>query len=134
VELAKAQIQAYWSAPWYMTLLGAMERMFSIPLQLACSVLVLQAFTRRRFWWVGVAIIFHALADGVFVYVSQIGFSALTIEGIIGLFAIFSLIILLVLRQPESTIDAPPIRTFQQVFKPAPLEETLRNLDETRYQ
>jgi uncharacterized membrane protein YhfC len=29
VELAKAQIQAYWSAPWYMTMLGALERLFS---------------------------------------------------------------------------------------------------------
>ena len=134
VELAKAQIQAYWSAPWYMTLLGAIERMFSIPLQLACSVLVLQAFTRRRFWWVGVAIIFHALADGVVVFVSQIGFSALTIEGIIGLFAVISLIILLVLRQPELTVDTSPGNTSQQVFKPAPLDENIINLDETRYQ
>ena len=133
VEVAKAQIQAYWSAPWYLTLLGAIERMFSIPLQLACSVLVLQAFTRRRVWWVGVAIIFHALADGVIVFVSQIGFSALTIEGIVGLFAVFSLIILLALRQPEPTVDTCPANTSQKVFKPAPLEETLRNLDETRY-
>jgi uncharacterized membrane protein YhfC len=133
VELAKVQIHAYWSAPWYMTLLGAIERMFTIPLQLACSVLVLQAFTRKRFWWVGVAIIFHALADGVFVYISQIGFSALATEGVIGLFAVFSLFILFALRQPESTIDAPPIHTSQQVFKPAPLDENIINLDETRY-
>jgi uncharacterized membrane protein YhfC len=134
VELVKAQIQAYWSAPWYLTLLGAVERMFAIPLQLACSILVLQAFTRRRFYWVGVAIIFHALADGIFVYLSQIGFHPLVIEGIIGLFAVFSIIILLALRQPEPTNIEPPLSPLQPFFKPAPQEETLRNLDETRYQ
>ncbi len=133
VELAKAQIQAYWSAPWYMTLLGAIERMFAIPLQLACSILVLQAFTRRRFYWVGVAIIFHALADGIVVYMSQIGFQPLVIEGIIGLFAVFSIIILLALRQPEPTYVESPISPLRPVYKPTPLEETLRNLDETRY-
>jgi uncharacterized membrane protein YhfC len=101
VELAKAQIQAYWSAPWYMTMLGALERLFTIPLHLACSVLVLQAFTRKKFWWVGLAILYHALADGVAVFVLQIGFSALAIEGIIGIFAIVSMVIIFALRQLE---------------------------------
>jgi uncharacterized membrane protein YhfC len=82
VELAKTQIMAYWSAPWYMTLLGALERLFTIPLHLACSVLVLQAFTRRKFWWVGLAILYHALADGVAVYFSRVGFTAVALEGI----------------------------------------------------
>jgi uncharacterized membrane protein YhfC len=134
VEVAKAQIQAYWSAPWYMTLLGAIERMFALPLQLACSVLVLQAFTRRRFWWVGLAIIFHALADGVVVYLSQIKYHALAIEGVIGLFAVIGIFIILGLRQPEPTDIEPPLSPLQPVFKPAPQDESLRNLDETRYQ
>ena len=111
VELAKAQIQAYWSASWYMTMLGALERLFTIPLHLACSVLVLQAFTRKKFWWVGLAILYHALADGVAVFVSQIGFSALAIEGIIGIFAIVSMVIVFALRQPEplSVVEGPDL-------------------------
>jgi uncharacterized membrane protein YhfC len=134
VELAKAQIQAYWSAPWYMTLLGVVERIFTIPLHLACSVLVLQAFTRRQLWWVGLAILFHALADGVSVFISQIGFSALAIEGIIGVFSVFSILVILALRQPEPFVEVPPAHTLQQLLKHAPIEESLRNLDETRYQ
>jgi uncharacterized membrane protein YhfC len=134
VELAKAQIQAYWSAPWYMTLLGALERLFTIPLHLACSVLVLQAFTRKKFWWVGLAIIFHALADSIAVYISKIGFSALVIEGIIGIFAIVSVVIVFALRQPEPAAEAIPIPVSTPEFRLEPVDETKETLDQTRYQ
>jgi len=133
VELAKAQIQAYWSAPWYITMLGALERLFTLPLHLACSVLVLQAFNRKKLWWVGLAILYHALADGVTVFVSQIGFSALAIEGIIGIFAIMSIVIVFVLRQPEPAADPIPAPISTPEFKPEQVNETKENLDETRY-
>ncbi|MCX6034732.1 MAG: YhfC family glutamic-type intramembrane protease [Chloroflexi bacterium] len=133
VELAKAQIQAYWSAPWYMTMLGALERLFTLPLHLACSVLVLQTFNRKKLWWVGLAILYHALADGVTVFVSQIGFSALAIEGIIGIFAIMSIVIVFVLRQPEPAADPIPAPISTPEFKPEQVNETKENLDETRY-
>jgi uncharacterized membrane protein YhfC len=81
LELIRTQIQAYWSAPWYMTLLGLLERLFTIPLHLACSLLVLQVFTSNRNSWVVVAILFHAFVDGIAVFVSQFGFSPLAIEG-----------------------------------------------------
>lgn len=133
VEVANAQIQAYWSAPWYSTLLGALERMFAIPIQLTCSILVLQAFTRRRFWWVGLAILFHALTDGIVVFASQNGFSVMVIEGIVGIFALVGIIIIFTLRQPELAAGAVSIPVIPQEFKPTSLEESKENLDETRY-
>ena len=108
VELVRAQIQAYWSAPWTLTMLGALERLFTIPLHLAYSLLVLQAFIRKKIWWVGLAIVCHALVDGVAVFVSQIGFSALAIEGIIGTFAIGSMGIIFFLRQTAPQPDLVP--------------------------
>lgn len=55
LAVARAQIQAYWNAPWYATLLGAVERLFTIPFHIAASVIVLQVFTRipgrQRFGW-----------------------------------------------------------------------------------
>ena len=134
VELAKAQIQAYWTAPWYMTMLGALERLFTIPLHLACSVLVLQAFIRNKFWWVGLAILFHALADGVAVFISQTGFSALVIEGIISIFGIGSIVIVFALRQPEPSREPAPTLISTLEFKPEQINETIENLDQTRYQ
>jgi len=133
VEVAKAQIQAYWSAPWYATLLGALERLFAIPIQLTCSILVLQAFTRKRFWWVGLAILFHAFIDGIAVFASQIGLSVLNIEGIVGFFALVGIIIVFSLQQPELAADTVSISVIPLDFKMAPLEESKENLDETRY-
>jgi uncharacterized membrane protein YhfC len=134
VELVKAQIQAYWSSPWYMTLLGALERLFSIPTYLALSVLVLQAFIRKKFLWVGLAIFYHALADGVAIFVLRLGFSALAIEGIVSIIGIVSIVIVFVLRQPEPAEDSIPISIFPPKFKPLPVDEIIKNLDETRYQ
>lgn len=133
VELAKSQIQAYWSAPWYTTMLGALERLFTIPLHLACSVLVLQTFTRKKFWWVGLAIFYHALADGVAYFVSQIGISALAIEGFIGGFAIISMIIIFALLQPEPSSEVNPLSISIPEFRIDPVKESKENLNETRY-
>lgn len=134
VELAKSQIQAYWSAPWPMTLLGALERLFTIPLHLAFSVLVLQAFTRKKFWWVGLAVLFHALVDGVAVFASQSGLSALATEGMIGIFTLVSVAIIFALRQPEPQPDPLPAPVSVPEFTPAPIAETDENLDKTRFQ
>jgi uncharacterized membrane protein YhfC len=134
VELAKAQIQAYWSVPWYMTLLGALERLFTIPLHLACSLLVLQAFIRNKSWWVALAILFHALADGVAVFSSQHGIPTMEIEGIIGIFAIVSVFVIFALYTPEPTEESIPDPIPLLGFTPDPIDETDENLDKTRYQ
>jgi uncharacterized membrane protein YhfC len=134
VELAEAQIQAYWSSPWYMTLLGALERLFTIPLHLACSVLVLQAFIRNKFWWVGLAILFHAMADGLAVFASQNGVPALEIEGIIGIMAIISVVIIFLVRTPAPPPNAILLPTPAMGFEPGVIEETNENLGKTRYQ
>ena len=134
IELAITQIQAYWSVPWYLTLLGAVERLSTIPLHLACSVLVLQAFTRKQIWGLVIAIVYHALVDSVAVYVARLGFSALFIEGIIVAFGILSIGIIYFLYRPEplQAITATLV-PFPQ-FVPKPIEENRNNLEETRFQ
>ena len=134
LALAQQQIAEYWSTPWYMTMLGALERLFTIPLHIACAVLVLQAFTRKNFWWVGLAIFYHALADGVTVLASGMGFSALATEGIIGVFAVVSVFLIFSLRQPEPPADLEPAPSAHNPFTPKVIEETTENLDKTKYQ
>lgn len=135
LDAARAQINAYWSVPWYLSMLGAVERLFTIPIELACSLLVLQTFTRKQFWWVGLAILYHALVDGVSVIAVAIKIPALGIEGIIGIFAIASLAIIYALRSREPSEEKIP---YQPVavpeFYPKPVNETIENLDKTRYQ
>jgi len=135
LDAARAQIVAYWSAPWYMTMLGALERLFTIPLHLACSLLVLKAFTRKQIWWVGLAVLYHALADGVAVVASGMKLPALEIEGIIGLFAIVSVGIIFLLRNPEPEVEeiiSQPVLVPE--FNPKPVDETEENLNKTRFQ
>jgi uncharacterized membrane protein YhfC len=142
IELAQAQLAAYWSAPWYDTLLGAVERLFTIPCQIAMAVMVMQVFTRKNIGWLFAAIGYHALIDAVAVF-GQPNMSMYALEAIVGGFAILSLIIIFLLRQPD---PQPALRGDEGLnLEPAhaapaqapalkPVEETDENLGNTRYQ
>jgi uncharacterized membrane protein YhfC len=137
---ALQQIQAYWSLPWYVTLFGAVERIFTIPYHIMASVVVLQVFTRRpgqqMLRWLGLAIIFHTIlnASAVFIASQWGGYAA---EAILGVLAIVEIIIIFALYQPEpAPPDALSLSSPAEppAFIPAEVEETSENLESTRYQ
>lgn len=97
LELARQQVEAYWSAPWYMALMGLVERVFAISLHVSLSVMVLYAIVSGKPLWFWLALLWHALVDAVAVYVVQ-EVGILTVEGIVAVFAIISLWIAWVLR------------------------------------
>lgn len=97
LELARQQVEAYWSAPWYMALMGFVERVFAISLHVSLSVMVLYAIVYGKPLWFWLALLWHALVDAVAVYVVQ-EVGILTVEGIVAVFAIISLWIAWVLR------------------------------------
>jgi uncharacterized membrane protein YhfC len=107
LALAQEQLSVYWSATWYASLLGALERTFSITVQLALSILVLQVFTRRKWYWLWVAIGWHALVDAVAVY-SAVTLGIYITKLIIGGFALVSLAVIFLLRQPEPVPAVEP--------------------------
>ena len=140
LAIFQQQLLSYWSMPWYTTLLGAVERIFTIPFHIMASVIVLQVFTRRpghqQIGWLGLAILFHTIMDASAVFLSS-KLSVYLVEAVLGGLALLEIIIIFVLRQPEpippeySPIlphDMPP------VFTPTQVEETSENLDQTRYQ
>jgi uncharacterized membrane protein YhfC len=129
----QAQITAFWSAPWYYTLLGALERLFTIPAQICFAVLVLQTFTRKQWFWVWLAVGFHALTDAA-VVVAQNLLNAYLTEAIIGVFGVLSVLIIFRLRQPEPSVDPGPAVPSSAPFIPKSVEETVENLDKSRYQ
>jgi uncharacterized membrane protein YhfC len=134
LDLARQQVTAYWSATWYDSLLGALERLFTIPTQIAFAVIVLQAFTRKQGWWVWLAVGYHAVVDATAVLLfGKVG--PYWTEAIIGGFAILSLVIIFVLRQPEPVPDPEPAPLIPVLsFTPQPVEETEENIEKTRYQ
>jgi len=140
LSAARQQIQMYWSLPWYDSLLGAVERIFTIPFHIAASLIVLQVFTRkpghRKHIWLILAILYHAIMDASIVFIAD-QLNAYAAEAILGIMAILDIIIIFALRQPEPEPTAPlplPNAGEPLVFTPTPIEETSENLEKTRFQ
>ena len=132
VTQALRQISAYWSMPWYDSLLGTLERLLALPIQVALSVLVLQALTRRQPAWVALAVAYHALVDAAAVLALPLGVYAT--EAIVGGFALVSLLLIALLRMPEPAPPPAPVRPAPPAaFAATPLEETPETLADTRY-
>lgn len=140
LQLAQAQIAAYWSLPWYDTLLGAVERAFTIPAHLAMSVLVLQVFTRGQVRWLWLAIGWHTLLDAIAIYAVQT-WGIYATEALLGGMALLSSGIILVLRQPEpeSELDSingqmtSPLSGVEALARLPQVPETVDDLNKTRY-
>ena len=97
LELARQQVAAYWWAPWYMALMGFVERIFAICLHVSLSVTVLYALAYRKPVWFWLALLWHAVVDAVAVYVGQ-QIGLLAAEGVVAVFALISLWVVIVLR------------------------------------
>ncbi len=132
LDLAQRQVQAYWSASWYASLLGAMERFLTIPSQIAMAVMVMQVFIRKHIRWLFIAVAYHAMIDAsAVVGIKYIG--AYWTEAVIGGFAILSVILIFALRNPEPLEDINPGMPAMVRTMPKALEETPENLEKTRY-
>ncbi len=133
LDLVQRQITAYWSATWYFSLFGVLERIFTIPCQIVLAVLVMQVFIRGKIRWLFVAIGYHALLDASSVITVKI-IGPYWTEAVIGGFAILSVILIFVFRKPEPTAEVLSAGVSPALTMPEPVEETLENLDKTRYQ
>lgn len=130
--LVEAQIAEMFGLPWYMVILGAVERGFAICLHLAFSVMVLQVFLRKNVWWLVAAIVWHAVVDATAVFAITT-WGALTTEAIVAVYALISLGIIYWLYQPNP--EEPEIEPLPAVepAKLVPFEATAESLDESKY-
>jgi len=141
LALAQSQVNAYWNAPWGHTLLGAVERLFTIPFHIACSVLVLQVFLRKQLRWLWLAIGYHAFVDTAipglaFPVLQNYAWGPYAVEGLLGLTVLIDLAILRWLQTPEPTSSQPELPP-----PPPPLSadslpkvsEPSENLENSRY-
>jgi uncharacterized membrane protein YhfC len=134
--LLQQQVAAYWSTPWYATLLGAVERSFAIPTHIALSVIMLQVFIREKIRWLLLAISWHAFANAIALIILGT-WGAYAAEAVLLVVALIDIIIIFALKTPEPDPALPeetPVST-----EPTPpttmsrIEETPENLDRTRY-
>ena len=90
----------YWALPWYMPLLGAAERVFSLCFHLTMAVVVLRAVVRRNPAWLIAAIGAHAAANATGAAVLA-AYGPVAAEAAIGLIAALALFVLFGLRRRD---------------------------------
>jgi uncharacterized membrane protein YhfC len=133
LELAQQQVNAYWSAPWYAAILGAVERLFAISIQISLAVLVVQGFIRNQKRWLWLAVGYHALVDAVSVYAMN-KISIYWVEGIVGGFALLSLAIIFLLKRPEPVIQAETASDVSAAKVTLPeIDPSSENLEKSKY-
>jgi uncharacterized membrane protein YhfC len=135
LDLVQQQVAVYWSTAWYDSMLGFVERLFTIPVHICLSVMVLQVFIRRQLRWLFLAIGWHTLLNAAAVVGIQTWGIYMT-EVVIGLFSIISIGILFALRKPEEkepTASLAALPRTEEAYQPSPPEETPDNIDNTRY-
>lgn len=135
VALAQQQISEYWSAPWYASVLGAVERAFTLVAQIAFSILVLQVFLRKQIRWLWIAVLWHTLLDGLIVGIIIPTLGMYAAEIAVGISALLNLGIIFALRTPDevTTSVTPTPPALSREFKPTEVLETTEKLDNTRY-
>lgn len=97
LELAKQQVEAFWSTQPYLAFVGFFERIFAMCLHISLSVMVLYALANKKPLWYWLALLWHAFVDAVAVYVGQ-SVGVLPTEGLVAIFAAISLWIIFRLR------------------------------------
>lgn len=95
---AQQQVDAFWASPAYIGLLGFVERVFAITLHIALSVMVLYGIAYKKPLWFWLAVLWHSIVDAAAVYLMP-SIGALAIEGVVGVMALVSLVILFGLKK-----------------------------------
>jgi len=105
---ASQQLQTLNAQPGWLALLGAWERLWALPIQVAFSVIVLQVFRRGKLVWLLWAILGHAFVDLVAVGLQQILgpdlTSSLLIEAVVAVFGLTALWIIWTLREEPTQL------------------------------
>ncbi|MCJ7699969.1 MAG: YhfC family intramembrane metalloprotease [Anaerolineales bacterium] len=132
VAVVQAQIETYWAMPWYQALLGALERLAAIPIQVSASVLVLQSFRRKNLMWLFLAVGWHTLVDAAAVFAIRTWNVYIT-EGIVLVFGVLSVVIILSLKSGDEHSPLEPHQgplMLEEIQAVQPSEE---NLEDSRY-
>ncbi|NOY24332.1 MAG: YhfC family intramembrane metalloprotease [Oligoflexia bacterium] len=108
LDTAKAQVDAFWSAPLWMVSLGLVERGLTVPIHVGMNSMVMCSVNGGGARWLLGAIGVHALLDAGALLIIPHG--ALLAEGWVALFAIAALVLVFKLRPPPASPadEAPP--------------------------
>jgi uncharacterized membrane protein YhfC len=133
VEIARTQVELFWSLPWYGAILGAVERAATLCLHMGATVLVLQVFRRKNMMWLFAAIGWHALFDAMAVFASQTWNVYIT-EALIVAAGITSIAVIFLLRdKPVALQDGSPAKTDAMPIEIEIQKPSIDQLEDSRY-
>jgi len=89
---------------WYLPLVGALERILTIAIQISLSVLVMYAFLKRKYYFILVSILYHMIIDFVAIYINY-RFGIFLSEVMLFIFAGISIAIIYILRPRKSEVE-----------------------------
>jgi len=133
VEIARTQVDLFWSLPWYGAILGAVERAATLCFHISATVLVLQVFLRKNMIWLFAAIGWHALFDAMAVVASQT-WSIYVTEALIVAAGIASIGVIFLLRgKPVGLQDESPAETDRMPIEIETQKPSIDHLEDSRY-
>jgi uncharacterized membrane protein YhfC len=129
-------VSGYWGSSWHDFFWSALERVSAVTFHLSASVLVYQCFKRKNILWLGAAILWHTLLDGLAVY-GVINWGVVVTELTLLGIALLGLGIIFALREPlpeeDSLIIGQPAERPPQPREIQQIQITSEKLDESRY-
>lgn len=104
-----SQIDAFWALPWYLPLSSALQRLSAFSLQMALSVMMWVAFSRRKWVFLAAVLLWHTAMNAVAGTISYAMPNALNSLLLIGVTLINVAIIYLLYQKAKETgpMDAP---------------------------
>lgn len=107
IHATELQFVQYWSVPFYLPILGGVERLMAMALHLSASALVMQAFLKNKTVYLVLAIAWHAFVDGTIVVIMQTfslggGYKGIVLSEVA--LVILSIVSLLILRWASKTM------------------------------
>lgn len=101
--LSDSVLSQFENLAWYLPMIGALERIFAIIIQISLSVLVIYAFIKRKYYLIPVAIFYHMLIDFAAVYINY-KYGIFLTEISVFIFAVIGIIIICILKPKRDFI------------------------------
>jgi uncharacterized membrane protein YhfC len=139
VQAAMAQ---YWAQPWYLPIVGGLERVFAITLQITMALLVVRAVARKQITYFLAAVGLHTVVDFWAVWAART-FGILWVEVGVAIVAVACFGLILRLREapispaaePAPVSAATPVPTATDLtLRTLSAEELARRAEESRYE
>jgi uncharacterized membrane protein YhfC len=135
LEFTYQTVQQYWNVNWYDTLLGPLERLFTIPLQVLLTLLIIQIFKKNNIIWLALAILVHSGIDAAAVLLISLTNVYIT-EVFIAIISIISIFLVIKLKTNDDEIinfiDNPePLKATKSIT--VEMDDSMLDIDETKF-